>query len=282
MRREDARIGEIAAWVYQPEAPSGTCVVMAHGFSLTRHDGLEPFAEAFADAGAQVVCFDHRYLGDSGGEPRQRFRTAHQLADWRAAIDYARQLDGVDRIVLWGYSFSGGHCTTLAARDHDLAAVLLLCPFLDGPARVRTSSLSLIAWITPRAAADLAGRHNTIPVTGPVGSNGAMTLAREEEGFAVAVGEDSPWRNEISPGLFLTVAFHRPWTKGASMTMPVLVCEGEGDISVSGKAIRKLVSRAPDATLKHYDADHFTVFAEPVLGRIIADQVEFLRSRNLL
>ena len=48
------------------------------------------------------------------------------------------------------------------------------------------------------------------------------------------------------------------------------------------RLIQLMASRAPDATLKHYDADHFTVFAEPVLGRIIADQVEFLRSRNLL
>ena len=282
MSRDDVRIGELAAWVYRPATPSGTCVVMAHGFSLTRHDGLEPFAEAFADVGATVVCFDHRYLGDSGGQPRQRFRIAHQLEDWRAAISYARRLDGVDRIVLWGYSFSGGHCTTLAAGDHDLVAVLLLCPFLDGPARTRTSPLPLIAWIAPRAAADLAGRHNTIPVTGPVGSKGAMVLAREEEGFAIAVGDGSPWRNEISPGLFLTVALHRPWTKAASITAPVLICEGAEDISVSGKAIRKLIDRAPDATLRTYDADHFTVFAQPVLGEIIGDQVAFLRERGLL
>ena len=40
---------------------------MAHGFSLTRHDGLAAYAEALAAAGAHVVVFDHRYLGDSGG-----------------------------------------------------------------------------------------------------------------------------------------------------------------------------------------------------------------------
>lgn len=255
---------------------------MAHGFSLTRHDGLEPFAEAFAAAGATVVCFDHRYLGDSGGEPRQRFRASHQLADWRSAIDFARELDGVTNVVLWGYSFSGGHCATIAATDGDLAAVLLLCPFLDGPARVRATPLPLIAWITPRAIADMAGRHTTIPVTGPVGSRGAMSLAGEERGFAVAVAGSSPWRNEISPAVFLTVGFHRPWAKGASMTMPVLICEGERDISVSGKGIRKLVDRAPDATLRSYDADHFTVLVPPVRDEIINDQVSFLRERGLL
>lgn len=282
MNRDDVRIGDLAAWVYRPDAPNGTCVVMAHGFSLTRHDGLEPFAEAFARAGATVVCFDHRYLGDSGGEPRQRFRATAQLADWRAAIDYARRLDGVDRIVLWGYSFSGGHCATTAARDGRLAAVMLLCPFLDGIDRVRATPLKVIGWITPRALADAAGRHTTIPVTGPPGSLAAMPLAGEGDGFAAVVGDGSPWRNEISPAVFLTVAAHRPWARAARLAMPVWVGEGERDITVSPKGIRKLIDRAPDATLRSYDADHFTVFVPPVRDQIIADQLAFLRERHLL
>ncbi|WP_293307719.1 alpha/beta fold hydrolase [Mycolicibacterium sp.] len=286
MNREDAQIPSgdsyIAAWVYRPATLSGTCVVMAHGFSLTRHDGLEPFAEAFVDAGATVVCFDHRYLGDSGGEPRQRFRASAQLADWRAAIAYARGLEGVDRVVLWGYSFSGGHCATLAAGDTKPDAMLLLCPFADGLGRVRSTPLPLIAWITPHAVADLAGRHCTIPVTGPVGSHAAMPLADEEEGFAIAVADNSPWRNAISPAVFLTVAFHRPWAKAANLRMPVFVGMGDRDISVPAKGIHRLVDRAPDATLKRYDADHFTVFAPPLQEQIIADQVGFLRERGFL
>ena len=34
-----------AAWLYRPAAEPAACVVMAHGFSLTRHDGLAPYAE---------------------------------------------------------------------------------------------------------------------------------------------------------------------------------------------------------------------------------------------
>ena len=58
--------GSCAAWVYQPGAARsrpGPCVVMAHGFSLTRHDGLPAFAEQLAGAGATVLVFDHRHLG---------------------------------------------------------------------------------------------------------------------------------------------------------------------------------------------------------------------------
>lgn len=282
MKRDDVRIGEIAAWLYRPDNASGTCVVMAHGFSLTRHDGLEPFAEAFASAGATVLCFDHRYLGDSGGRPRQRFRRSAQLADWTAAVDYARAVPGVKSMVLWGYSFSGGHVVETASKDFGIAAVLLLCPFLDGLARTLSTPPKVVGWIVPRAIADVAGRHNTIPVTGQVGSLAAMPLAGEGDGFAAVVPAGSPWRNEISPGVFLTVALHRPWAKGASLRMPVFVGMGQRDITVSAKAIGRFVDRAPNATLKTYDGDHFTVLLSPIVDQIIADQVEFLRSRALL
>ena len=63
---------------------------MANGFSLTRHDGLPRFAERFAEAGYRVLLFDHRFLGDSGGEPRQRFRIAEQQEDWRNAFAFAQ------------------------------------------------------------------------------------------------------------------------------------------------------------------------------------------------
>src|SRR5690606_34007710 len=66
------------------------CVVMSHGFSLTRHDGLAPFAEALAAAGSHVLVFDPRHLGDSGGTPRQRFRITLQREDWQAAVAHAR------------------------------------------------------------------------------------------------------------------------------------------------------------------------------------------------
>ena len=183
------------------------CVVMAHGFSLTRHDGLPAYAERLAAAGAAVLVFDHRYLGDSGGSPRQRFRKAAQMQDWRSAVAFARTLEGVDseRIVLWGFSFSGGHAVETAAADGRVAATLALCPLLDGLWRAPATPPRVSAWLVPRALADEFGRHNLVPVTAQPGGHAAMTLPGEADGFAAVVPEGSPWRNEISPAVFLTV-----------------------------------------------------------------------------
>lgn len=281
----------VAAWLYRPpgapagDGPGRTCVVMAHGFSLTRHDGLAPYAEALAEAGAVVLVFDHRHLGDSGGMPRQRFRAAAQREDWRAAISTARQLEGVDpaRIVLWGFSFSGGHVARLLIEGEPVAAAMVLCPFVDGLARALRTKPATTAWILPRAALDLAGRHLTIPVTGEPGAKAAMTMPGERDGFARAVAEGSPWRNAISPGVFASVAFHRPVAKAHTIPCPLWVGLGGRDVSVHAPAVEKLAGRAPRGELQRYpEYDHFDPFVGEAPARVAADQVAFLRRTGLL
>jgi fermentation-respiration switch protein FrsA (DUF1100 family) len=278
---------DVAAWSYAPAAGSGNgpvpCVVMAHGFSLTRHDGLEPYAEAFAAAGLRALVFDHRYLGDSGGLPRQGFSKAAQLEDWRSAVAYARAQPDVDgeRIVLWGYSFAGGHVATVAAGDRRLAAALALCPFVNGIPRVLAAPPRLTAWLLPIAIADRAGRVRRVPVTGQPGSRSIMSLPGEADGFAAAVRPGSPWQNEIRPGVFTTVAFHRPLARAKQISCPLWVGLGERDVSVDGPSAVKLAERAPKGELHRYDYDHFEPFHGDGPARIAADQVEFLRRQGL-
>ena len=57
--REDVRIPshaeQLAAYVYRPDSDAGDapCVVMAHGWSATRDDGLPGYAEAFTKIGRE-------------------------------------------------------------------------------------------------------------------------------------------------------------------------------------------------------------------------------------
>ena len=273
--------GQCAAWLYRPEAADqpAPCVIMGHGFGLTRHDALPAYAEQLAAAGYAVLVFDYRHFGDSPGEPRQRFRLKLQREDWRAAIAYARGIDGVDRdrIVLWAFSMGCSHAVTVAAeRPEGVVAVMTLCPFVDGLARVLRTSPKLVAWIVPRAVSDVAGRHVTIPLTGSPGEHAAMTFEGERQGFAMAVAPDSPWRNEVSPGIFLTVALMRPVTKARKLPMPVWVGVGEHDITVSRKAAERLGINAPRGELQRYPYDHFGAFTMAGVNRVVADQLDFL------
>lgn len=274
---------ELAAWLYRPEDPSrdAPCVVLGHGFSLTRHDGLAAFAEVFAEAGLAALVIDWRYLGDSGGEPRQRFRMAHQREDRAAAVDWVRRQRGIDpdRIVIWGFSMSGGHGVQSTVADRRIAALLLLCPFLDGLDRVRRTPVGVSARILPRAVLDNLGRDVTVPVTAPPGAFGAMSLEGECDGFRSAVAPGSPWRNEISPGLFTTVMAFRPVRLASQVRVPVWLGLGERDVTVSRRAVERFAAQAPRATLVRYPQhDHFSPMVGAAPAEIAGDQVSFLRA----
>jgi dienelactone hydrolase len=59
---------DCAAWLYQPDAEGPhPVVVMAHGFSATRDQRLDAYAERFCTAGLGVLLFDYRHFGASGG-----------------------------------------------------------------------------------------------------------------------------------------------------------------------------------------------------------------------
>lgn len=112
----------------------GPCVIMAHGFGATKDAGLAPFAERFAQAGAEVVLFDYRGYGTSQGRPRHDVNHRRHRQDYHSAIAAARAIDGVDpdRLVLWGSSYSGGHVIPVAAADGRIAAVIAQGAAMDG------------------------------------------------------------------------------------------------------------------------------------------------------
>lgn len=275
---------ECAAWLHRPADNRGLvpCVVMAHGFSMTRDQGLETYAEELTAAGAAVLVFDFRHLGDSGGQPRQAFSAAAQKADFVAAVECARGLDGVDPegIVLWGFSFSGGTALDVAADDPRIAGAFLVNPFLDGLHRT-LGTLRRTPWVTLRIVVAALGyvlrAKPLIPVTGAPGTLAAMAWEGEAEGFGAAGGPDTTWRNEIAPAVFLTVALHRPVRRAAQLVCPVWISLGERDITVSARAVEKAASRAPHAELHRYDADHFEPFHSDVQSVMASDQADWLR-----
>ena len=117
---------------------------MAHGFSATRDQRLDVYAERFRAAGLGVLLFDYRHFGASGGAPRQLLDIGRQQADFRAAVAHARAIDWVDpaRVALFGSSFSGGHVLAVGADDERIAAVVSQCPFTDGLASLPALGVS--------------------------------------------------------------------------------------------------------------------------------------------
>ncbi|MDZ4093292.1 MAG: alpha/beta hydrolase, partial [Paracoccaceae bacterium] len=87
-------------WFYLPDETKGdeklSLIVMAHGLSGVKEQGLGEVAEIFSSAGYAVVVFDYRHFGDSTGEPRQQIFPLDMVEDYRNAISWACTQPNVD------------------------------------------------------------------------------------------------------------------------------------------------------------------------------------------
>lgn len=276
----------IAAWLYRPaDAGAGRvpCVVMAHGFSATRRDGLEAYAERFADAGFGVLLFDYRGFGDSGGEPRQVIDIRAQQDDYRAAIRAAARAPWVDpaRIALFGSSFSGGHVVSVASGDVLIAAVIAQAPFADGLAQLRitpprTAARATFDGLRDTIGAALGRRPVTLPAVGASGSYAVMTAPEAEPGFRAIVGQGSRWRNEVAARVMLHVGLWRPVKHAMRLACPLLVCVCEADATTPPGPAEQMAQNAPWGELVSYPIGHFDIYVGEAFERAVGDQLEFL------
>lgn len=262
------------------------CVVMAHGFGGTRDTGLRAYAEGFAAAGIDVMLFDYRGFGGSGGGPRQLVSYRRQRADYRAAIAAARRLDGVDpdRIILWGTSYSGGHVVPVAVRDGRIAAALSLTPAMDGLAALlaiaRHGGPRRLATLVRNGLRDvvrmLTGRKpHHVPIVGEPGSAAVITSAGAVEGYQAMAGPT--WRNEVTARTALEVAFNRPTRFASRVRFPLLVQIGDNDTVAPPAAAHRAASKAGrHASVQTYPVDHFDVYEGHWQERALADQISFL------
>ncbi len=266
-----------AAWLYPAAGAAGTSpiVVMAHGLSGTRRDGLGPFAERFAAAGFAALLFDHRGFGDSGGEP-DLFEPRRQLEDWRAAIALARSLPSVDpeRVATFGSSMGGGNALAAAAGDRRVAAAISQVPFLD---LWRQAHRSAPRVTTRMLRAAVRGKH--LPAVGQPDEAAFINAPDAEAGWrhVVAIGEDSRWRNRVSSRWLLGAPF-RPARLAAGLHCPWLLCVGEADRVAGPAAAVAAAHCAPFGELRTYPGvDHFDIYDGPEFEAVVSDEVAFLR-----
>jgi pimeloyl-ACP methyl ester carboxylesterase len=291
-QREDVQFtsggDRISAWLYRPSngvagAPA-PLLVMAHGLGAVRTMRLDAYAERFSAAGYACLVFDYRNFGDSDGQPRQVLDVDMQLADWAAAVAYARTLDGIDRdrIGLWGTSFGGGHVIATAARLPGIAAAVAQCPFTDGIASVRTISGPLItARITARAVRDVVGARLGKPpvMVATAGQPGEIALMNAPDayaGYLRLVPEGAELLNEVAARIGLKVITYRPGRLTAKITCPILFCVCETDSVAPAGATLRYAAKAPRGEVRTYPEGHFEIYVDDAFERVVADQLAFL------
>jgi pimeloyl-ACP methyl ester carboxylesterase len=272
-----------AGWIYEAESAGPQqgrpVVVMAHGLSGTRRDGLAAFAERFAGHGCFALVFDHRGFGDSAGTA-DLFYPARQLEDWAHAIAFARGWPGVDpdRVVTFGSSMGGGNALAAAAGDTRVAAAISQVPFLDIVRQAYRAS--------PKAMARMilaAVRDEYMPAVGQPHEAAFINAPDSEAGWrhVVAIGEDSRWRNRVSSRWLLGRPFN-PGHHAKHLHCPWLVCVGAADRVARPAVAIAAAKRAPHGVLRLYPGvDHFDIYDGPGHEAVIADELAFLERHAL-
>jgi uncharacterized protein len=281
---------QCVAWHYP--GTNGACVVMAGGFAVTKEPATDMFAARFHEVGYAVLAFDYRRLGESAGEPRLVLPVKQQLADWRAAIDFARTLPDVDpaRVAIWGFSASGGHLFPIAARDPELAAVIAQTPHVGGLASTRNASryqkpLAMLRF-TGRGVVDalggLVGRPpRLVPLLGPPGRVAMLSTPDAQDGaLALDASSHPDWQQAVAARSALRLAFYRPGRYAFQVRSPLLVIVCNDDATTPARLTVGVVRSAPRAEVVRLPGGHY----EPFLGsheRAVDAELSFLREHVL-
>jgi uncharacterized protein len=121
----------ICALLDEPKVPAKGSVILAHGITTEKtEDGIfTQLSESLCYAGFNVLCFDFRGHGESGGTPED-MTIAGEVLDLKASIDYATKTWGKRNAVV-AASFGAVSAIIHAASAIDISCMVLWNPVLD-------------------------------------------------------------------------------------------------------------------------------------------------------
>ena len=273
------------AWLTRPPTPGPhPVVVLAHGLGANHTMSLSRYEQHFAGAGFATLAFDYRHLGASDGSPRQRLSLRRHRQDIVSALEFVGRLSEIDagRVALWGTSLGAMHVLRVAARRQDLAAVVVQCPIVDGPAALRRLGLGPTLRVGPAMVEDtvraaLGRERRYIPIVGPPGSLAAVTVAGAEEGWNSTVDPGGSFDNRVAAASVVGIAVTSAKRAARRIAAPLLVCVSRRETLMDPRHAEDVARRAPRGVARHYEGDHFAIYHPPLLADLLADQTEFLR-----
>lgn len=127
----------VKGWLFVPSDTMNKklpAIVMAPGFSGTKECNYQFFAANFSKEGFAVLLFDYPNFGESSGSVQYEVDPWQQIQAYRDGISYLESRDDIDvnRIGVWGGSYSGGHALVVSAIDHRVKCVVSMTPFISG------------------------------------------------------------------------------------------------------------------------------------------------------
>ncbi|KAH9883215.1 Alpha/Beta hydrolase protein [Xylariomycetidae sp. FL2044] len=278
----------LEGWFWEVDGPAPV-VIMTHGLNCVKEMSLPETAVGFQKAGYNVLLYDSRSIGGSGGSPRNQIDPWQNAEDISDVVSYVETLPSVDprRIVLFGLSSGGTISACAAAIDVRVAALVMVCPIFKfiRPDKRKTAFTQLIK----DRRSQLKGNkpytlqpfnskgENPIGYAGSGGPGGieAYHLMRA----AVERGHDN-FRDRITLQSYCKMAHFRPASLLREMLdgVPSLMVVPEMD-NVSLPEDQKAVFESLKCEKRLYLAEragHMSVLSDERSARVLMEMVGFV------
>jgi len=217
-------------------------VFLSHGYG--EHMGRYPHvAEAINAAGYTVYAIDHRYHGQSGGDPRWVVRDLDQLVDdyellFEAAPDNLRRF-------LLGHSMGGNIATRFALRHQDKLHGLV------------TSGAGVLLLAIPDMATNLLGAVGKIIPSVPIAAPIEISTLTNDTAIQENTKADPLYykgKVDLGTATAMSRAGMDALQRAHKLTLPILILHGADDEVVPPLASQRLhqLVASQDKALKIY------------------------------
>jgi len=225
---------QIVGNLFVPEAKPIGLVVTSGPLTSVKEQAAGAYAKAMAERGFAALAFDHRYFGESGGQPRQFEKPAARIEDIRNAVT-ALLADGRFRdLPVFGVAicFGAGPMVRAVAEDPRFRGVAGIAGVYTDAAKTRDAAGDEYQPLVDAARAaerkfEDTGKAERIPAVGPDGGNVAMPLREAYEFYGTPRGAVPNYVNGFA---VQSRAYLLPFdAMGAAteMKVPVLIVHSE-------------------------------------------------------
>lgn len=98
-----------------------------------------------------------------------------------------------------------------------------------------------------------------------------------EPGYLALVPPGSDFRNEVAARAVFDILRYRPGLRTARITVPTFFAVCETDSVAPAEPTLRHAERAPRGEIRCYPDGHFAIYRGDAFGRVVADQLDFLR-----
>jgi len=240
----------VVGTLYVPQGEGRRPALVVDGpLTSVKEQAQGNYARALAERGYVTLAFDHRFFGESGGQPRQYESPAKKIEDIQSAVAFLGSLPEVDaaRIGAVGVCAGGGYVAGAVAREPRIKAWGAVAGFFHDAEKQRE-------WMSgggyekaieqareARRRWEATGEIETIPAVGKGDGPVAMPLAEAYEYYGTPRGAVANYVNGFA-------------VMSREDTLPYDAQQAAPQIRIPTVVVHSEKALAPALARKFYDA----------------------------